>query len=420
MSVKSILFISGTSANDALGAAGRAHQALYESLGYRFVEINFASREANDLLNRTLQDGPIELAYSAMGMGADIRVSRTDGTEGNLWETLGVPYLSLKVDSPAYYFDRHVMRSPWHAALYLYPEHLEFRKRLPLTPALYGLTPTVPFDSVNPRDVDFGVKAGGKLLFLKNGNDPEKLVQGWRAAMPPATFELLTELAAELAGAIAKESGCDIDRSVTAMFRSRGWDLSECLNLRLFFVAQLDDYLRRIKSVLIADAIADFPVVIQGVNWEHFDFAGRQATYVKGGDYTRTRQQIIEALGVIDMSPNTQLAPHDRPMRALGLYTLCLTNKQRFFDEEFPDADRFTFRFDRDELQAMVSDVLAHPARYVELGRAAGEHFQRNRRWEDYAQFMLDTAGHVRLMCGPRPSGLQDYFVWPPAFKSGA
>lgn len=416
MSVKSILFISGTSANDALGAAGRAHRRLYEDLGYEFVVIDFSTREANEALNRALQKGGIEFAFSAMGMGADIKATRPDGTEGNLWQIVGIPFLSLKGDSPAYFFDRHVMRSPWHAALYFYPEHLALRRRLPLTPALYGLVPVVPFDAVNPRDVDFKAKANGRLLYLKNGNDPEKLVSAWRAAMPAATFVMLADLAGELAAGVATEAGCDIDAVVTAHFRARGWDLSEFLNLRLFFVAQLDDYLRRVKSVLVADAIADFPVVIQGLNWEHFDFSKRRATFVPGGDYTRSRQQIIEALGIVDMSPNTQLAPHDRPMRAMALYTLCLTNEQRFFTDHFPDAARFTYRFDREALQARVADVLANPARYVELGRAVGEEFLKSRRQEDFAQYMVDTASHVRLACGPRPPGLQDFFVWPPAF----
>jgi hypothetical protein len=115
------------------------------------------------------------------------------------------------------------------------------------------------------------------------------------------------------------------------------------------------------------------------------------------------------------MSPNTQRAPHDRAMRAFGLCTLCLTNKQRFFTEQFADAERFTYSFDKENLRAKVADVLAHPKRYVELGLAVAEEFRRDRRPEDFAQFMLDTASHVRLACGSRHAALQDFFVWPPA-----
>ena len=105
-------------------------------------------------------------------------------------------------------------------------------------------------------------------------------------------------------------------------------------------------------------------------------------------------------------------------MRAFGLYTLCLTNEQRYFSERFTNAYQFTYRFDRDNLRARIEDVLAHPKQYVELGVDVAEQFLRDHRPEDFAQFMLDTAAHVRLACGPRHDGLQDYFGWPPESRS--
>ncbi len=267
---------------------------------------------------------------------------------------------------------------------------------------------------VGKQEIDFRKKEKGKLLFLKNGNDPEKLVQAWRQAMPTATFITLTDLAGELVNGINTEIGYDIDALVTAYFLGKGWDVNEFVNLRLFFVAQLDDYLRRIKSALVADVIADFPVVIRGFNWEHFDFAGRRATFVPGGDYTQSKQQIVESLGMVDMSPNTQRAPHDRAMRAFGLWTLCLTNEQRFFKEQFAKSDSFSYRFEKEHLASKIADVLEHPKQYVDLGVEVAEQFRQNRRPQDFAQFMLDTASHIRLASGPRPGGLQDFFVWPP------
>jgi len=409
-----VILLSGRSMNDALAAAGRAHRELFKGLGYDFVFVNFAQPGAQEHLNQTIQEQSIEFAYGAVGGGADIRGKASDGTEVNLWEGIRVPFISLNGDSPAYYFDRHVMPSAWHACLYYFPEHLDLRRRLPLTPALYGLVPPMPFDMAEKRDIDFRRKEKGKLLFLKNGNDPEKLVRIWREAMPAATFIMLTDLAGELVNGINTEIGYDIDRLVTAYFQDKGWDITELANLRLFFVAQLDDYLRRIKSMLVADALADFPVEIHGFNWEHFDFSHRRATFVPGGDYTQSRQQIIESLGMVDMSPNTQRAPHDRVMRAFGLCTLCLTNEQRFFKEQFPKAELFSYRFEKEQLAAKVADVLAHPKQYVELGLEVADQFRQGRRPEDFAQFMLDTASHIRLASGPRPAGLQDFFVWPP------
>jgi hypothetical protein len=263
-------------------------------------------------------------------------------------------------------------------------------------------------------DIDFRKKETGRLLFLKNGNDPDKLVRAWREAMPTSAFLLLSELASELASNVGGEAGDDIDALVTRYLAGKGWDVEEFVRLRLFFVAQLDDYLRRIKSTLIADVLADFPVDIRGINWEHMDFSKRRASYAPGWSYAETREHIVNALGVVDMSPNTQRAPHDRAMRAFGLYTLCVTNEQRFLREAIEGSDRFTYRFDRDALRERIANVLAHPKRYVEIGIDAAEQFRRNRHPMQFAQFLVDTAGLVRLACSGRREGLPPFFVWPP------
>src|SRR5438105_2605808 len=417
--MSAILFISGISMNDALAAAGRAHRAIFANLGHDLIELNFGKPETQELLNRTIRQQQVVFAYSAVGIGADMRGTTPEGNEVNFWEGNRIPFISLTGDSPAYFFDRHVLPGPWHAGLYWYPEHLELRRRFKPTQAIYGTIPPFPMDLTDKREIDFRKKEQGKLLFLKNGNDPEKLVNSWRESMPPETFVMLAELASELANSIATDIGCDIDAIVTAYFANRGWDISEHLIFRLFFVAQLDDYLRRIKSTLIANALTDFPVEIHGFNWEHVDFSGKRAVYIPGGDYTQSRTEIIESLGLIDMSPNTERAPHDRVLRAFGLCTLCITNEQRFFKEQFENSERFCYRFDKDHLREKVADVLAHPKQYVELGLDVCEQFRKRRRPDDFGQYMLDTAALIRLACGPRPEGAQNFFVWPPTKLRG-
>src|SRR5687768_333087 len=123
-----VIFLSGQSMNDALGALGRAHRPIFESVGCDFVEIDLSRSDAPSRLSETIQRQPIEFAYSAMGMGSDIAAHTPDRTRVHLGEGNGIPYLSLNADSPAYFFDRHVIRSRWHACLYCHEEHLELRQ----------------------------------------------------------------------------------------------------------------------------------------------------------------------------------------------------------------------------------------------------------------------------------------------------
>jgi len=154
----------------------------------------------------------------------------------------------------------------------------------------------------------------------------------------------------------------------------------------------------------------DFPIEVRGTGWNHIDFAGSRATLVETCDYAESRQLIRECLGVLDMSPNTAGAPHDRVLRAFGSYTLCLTNEQEFLPAGAP-----SFRFQADSIQAAVAEALAHPARHVELGAEIAAIYRAQNPPEAGVADLIRTAELVRLnQVVERPAGLAPYFVWPP------
>jgi hypothetical protein len=399
---------------DALGASGRAVRRTFEDLGHQFVEVNFVKPDAVALLNETIATKPVEFVFSHVGIGMDLQGETQDKRAINLWIGTGIPFISLYGDSPAYYFDRHIVPGPSFACLYAFPEHYQFRKTLPQRKGLLGVTPLKMIDETRKDELDFRAKESGKLLFLKNGNDPKRLIENWREGLPLGTFLMLTDLAGDLAGQLDTDKGCNIDAVVCAYFQERGLDVEALTNLRLFFVAQLDDYLRRIKSTWMAEVLRNFPVEIHGYNWEHVDFSGKRAKYVHGADFTGSRELIKGSLGVLDMSPNTSLSPHDRALRSFGLYTLCLTNEQAFFKRHFQQHPSFTFRFDKESLESKVADVLAHPKRFVELGIEVADSFRKQFDSEAFGRTMVDIANCLRLAAGPRPARLQDFFVWPP------
>jgi hypothetical protein len=413
-----VAFLSD-SGNNIFRPAILEHKIHFENLGHEFVDIDPASPDAGDRLNEALRKGSIELAFGAMGAGSDLLARRPDGTQANLWETAGIPFLTLLGDTPAYFFDRHVPSSRWQAMLYYYPEHRDVRLRFPRRNAVFGVVPPIPFDATPSSRIDFNKKAGGRLLFLKNGNDPDRLVHSWKAVLPDSTFLLIADMASDLANSIGSDDNRDIDAYVIKRFEVEGLDITEFARLRLFFLAQLDDYLRRVKSTMMGRVLAEYPVDIRGINWEHLDFSGKRAHFSAGTDYEATGTDVRESLGIIDMSPNTGRAPHDRAMRAFGNFTLCITNEQQFFRENFKNWKEFSFRFTEESLRERVEDALAHPKRFVELGVAVAEHFRGTHRPEDLARFLLDVAGHVRAGCGPQLAPLQNYFQWAPTKLDG-
>ena len=74
----------------------------------------------------------------------------------------------------------------------------------------------------------------------------------------------------------------------------------------------------------------------------------------------------------------------------------------------------FSFEFTEDSIRAKVADVLAHPKQFVELGREVAARFNQDRSPDDFGQFMVDTASHVRASNAKKPASFPEYFVWPP------
>jgi len=225
---------------------------------------------------------------------------------------------------------------------------------------------------------------------------------------------VLLDLASELENHLDDPAGNQIDDLVTRYFRENDLDIDNLTKLRLFFIAQLDDYLRAVKGTRMVEALLDLPVQIRGNNWGHVDFTGKRATYIDECDYIKTIGLIRTALGVIDMSPNTSSRPHDRVMRAWGSHTLCLTNEQEFLNG-LPHQDQISFRFDKQCLQDKVAKILDDRDAAVEMGVEVAEAYRRAHPPEQMMIKMLECASLVRLNnLSQRPEGFQDFFVWPP------
>lgn len=413
--MSTVLFLTGHSHGDALSAMGSACETLFRAQGLDFLYLDernpahfFAS------LNRVLDEQPIEFAFSFVSYGTMLPASDENGKSGNLWHETGVPFLSLMGDSPAYFFDLNVNLFPGHALLYGFPEHEALRRRLPKArPGHIGGFQPLMTDRLERATMDFAAKRDGQLVFLKNGNDPQALWDSWDALRGRPRLAI-RELARHLAADLANPEGDDIDALVTGYFRNRGFDLETMPKLRLFFIAQLDDYLRRVKSTMMGEALRDFPVRILGKNWEHVDFEGGRASFAARCDYRESRGLIRDALGVIDMSPNTGLMPHDRPVRAFGAHTFCLTNEQPFF-RSLPHHDAMCFRFERDALRDKVADVLAHPDRHVGIGLEVADAFAAAHPPEAAIRHLIDTAAMIRLDQRARSlPASPEFFNWPP------
>jgi hypothetical protein len=354
----------------------------------------------------------IWFALSFFGGGQNIEITK-NGEITNLWAEAGVPFIRVFGDTPAYYPDAHVQVYPNSINLYGHPDHCEFYRRwfnsgglsLPMSPILFDVLPE--------RPADLSKKALGKsIVFPKNGNCPEKLMRYWRSSLPPTIRKALESLAAEFRSSAMIDKPIDIAENLVQYFSGIGIDLSEQRRLIFFMTAQLDDYLRRIKSTMITKALLDFPITVRGGGWGHVDFTGKRARLDQDSDYSRTRQIIDDSLAIIDMSPNTQHF-HDRAQRAAGRYTAFLTNQQKLAVEQFENYKSFTFEFNPDSICERIDYALSNPEETVEMGVLQAEKMREiysDARYAESLTNLLDTCA----LASKRPEGTQEFVSYPP------
>ena len=410
-----VLYLSGTTRGATLENIGRSLGRDFGALGLGFIEVSLFDQEHLLENLRKVKFEEVKLVYSWVSMGLGIKVRQQDGLEVDLWQDLHLPFITFHGDSPAYFFDRHVVPDSKFVTIYGFDEHRELRKRLPhVNGPLDTLWPPA-LDEVPLGQLDFEKKKNGKILFLKNGRDPAWLRQLWASCLEPRLLQAINALASELESDLDNPAHNQIDDLIVRYFNDLGFDIESLLKLRLFFIAQLDDYLRALKCTRMAEALMDLPVEIRGNNWEHLDFTGKKATYIDECDYSKSAGLIRETLGLIDISPNTATRPHDRVMRAYGAHTLCLTNEQQFL-YELPHEERLSFRFEKESLQQQVAYLLDHKAAALEMGVEVAEAYKTKHPRIAAVTKMLEYASFVKLdNLRQRPTGSQDFFVWPPA-----
>lgn len=407
------VFIMGTTRGGAMEEITRNVKRMVEATGVIGYEMDLSDPQSIPKLGQAINGQNVLFIFSFVAIGRDLMLKDPRGHLVNAWDLLGIPFLTIHGDSPAYFFDRHVNINPRFASFYGFPEHLALRKQLPNKTGLLGASPPIVIDPVDEHEIDFTAKESGKLVFLKNAGDPKQLEALWKRICSPAIYTFLMDSARTLTATINTALGLDIDAFVRTQMAERGYDLEGMTNLRLFLIAQLDDYLRRTKVTLVAEVLSEFPIEIHGDNWDYMDFSGKKCTVIPGSNFKASRTVIRQCLGVIDMSPNTSDAFHDRPQRAYGSHTLCITNEQNCVTNLFGANAGITYQFEADSIRERISAVLANPKDYVARGRDNARVYRERYPGEHMAKFLLDAAEMSVVGAGKDYPGTQDFFVWP-------
>jgi hypothetical protein len=408
---KFVIALLADSGNDAIRGIVSDYASAVRDLGVPVVEVGMTSGELEYSV-KEIAEGNVAFAITWLGIGQDLE-AQANGKRFNVWDEFSVPLLKIHGDIPAYFPSRHGGQPLNSVNLYMADEFLSYRRNwMPRVTSMAARIPPMALAPVDKRQLNLKRRREGRIVFLKNGNAPEELRDLWKDRLPSTPATYLRELSEICVHGAFHAGPFDIAGQVARYFTQKGIDPNTCESLIPFFVAQLDDYLRRRKSELIATALLDLPVVVQGSAWGHVNFSGRAATLLPGQDFAASSKIFAEDLAIIDMSPNVDTGPHERVMRAAGSFAVMLTNRQGWMQEHFPGYGDLQYEFRTESIQARVEDILTHSDRYIDLGVQFGEQFRDTFPRSAVANQLVDLAELAALQCSAQKPILQPYFAW--------
>jgi len=353
---QSVIVLTGRFAYNSLNAMLRL---LARHWAVPVVEVDLSAADWQNRLQVALNSTGVRFVVSLTGVGLHLV---SNGT--NLWQQLRIPVFCLHFDHPAYFGARH-QNLPANVALgYMHHDHAIFQREFVKAPNLvtsidFGIPDPPPGPSPAARSNE------PKVVFAKTGNDPRELEAHWQAkpVLARLIHDVLDEVGLNSCGAYPAAI-----QKVTAAHRL---EIQPFDKLSRFLIAQIDDYVRRRKSTLIATALKPFPVDVYGSRWDHVSGDSGRARFHGAIDYAEFERKTAGAVASITINPNIAMGAHDRFFTALGAGVMPVSDRNPFIAAKFPTLLPFTFTFEDGALEAVLEEIFTHPRETIEAARAA-------------------------------------------------
>jgi hypothetical protein len=411
-----VVVLSGAGASNAIDGLMRTVAGLLQENGLpvKFFDVSRATNEDWGGLLSFLMSGRVRFALSFLGIGQDFQVKLGEAGETvNAWEHANIPFIKLHGDSPAYFLKRHLDVPLTGVNLYYFDEHLEFRRWMhPETRSIAAMVDPYLISDTPPDTIDFESRKRGTLVFLKNGGSPHELMTLWRQKLPESMSDELIELALAIVQPALKPGRFLFHQFVLDHLDRKRIDPRGLREIVRLYVAQLDDYVRRVKANMVVKALLPFPVIIHGAGWDHLDLAGARAQVAPPLDFETTGKVFQTQLGVIDMTPNVDGCGHDRMLRAAGTYAFGLANKSSWLEGLLPELNARAYEFSEDSIAVSVDRALKNPSECVELAQAYGRAYRRRYDAGAWVDRLTALADMSRLQSDRDKPVLQPFFVW--------
>jgi len=412
---KVILILAGSGANDAINAVCKQKEAAFHLAAKKTYYIDASLPDFAQKLEDALLNYEIEFVFSYLGIGSDLCWKLPDSEQLiNVWEYHNIPFIKLQSDLPSYFIQRHGPVPKTSINIYASPELAQVQTwyyQEQKTP--HVINKPIVFDRQSIENIDFSQRSNGTLVFLKNGNNPNQLLDMWERNLPHSMAQDLFDLAQSLLPAVLRCEPINVFGAIVDFVTAKMGNALACRDMVRLYSAQLDDFFRRIKSTMVAESLKKFPVKIIGSHWEHVNDGESVAKFSNDINFSVHSKEIFaNELGLIDMTPNLDLNVHDRFCRAVGNYAFILTNKTSWMQEVFPEFNDYTYIFDKEQFESKVEFLLNNKELVIEQGKLLGTLANERMNNLDFVNPLIEAAEKMKFMHQQQKPHMQDFYVW--------
>lgn len=412
------LFITAPGLSGGLEAPAHELAEQFRAHGHEVDLLHTGDGDFVARLQALLRQRRPDIALSWGGFGDQLMLSQEGAEVQNLWSALRIPFGKIIFDVHAYMPHHHHVRGRFQFLCYAFKDHAVLRARSERpTPGergamIAGLPPLLPL----VPDREPGSVAERTLYFHKNGNSPLALERSWES-FPRPLHQALCEIGHAMRDDIDRAFVIEIADAVERYIAAVAPERHLLLPFRDFILAQVDDYVRRVKGELLVRQLKDLPVVVNGRRWEYLkdELGSCRLRFIEVADHRDTSERIKASLGTIDISPNVDLSLHERSLRAIAFGHGLIEHENRFArDHGLPH----TFKLADGSLPALVERALgdagtidefaAFRAGFVEQYPLAAAH-----------DYFAECAALVHF-ANSRDPGIPDYLWWPGPDPPGA
>lgn len=311
MSLPTILAFVGQNANQALRWASAGLGGLFGTYGLRTVIINLNDADYGKQLAAELRAGSVLFAFGFAGIGASL-----EGEQGNFWDGVGIPFLSLLYDHPAYIIGNHRLAARYVYNCYHVRDFYEAQRDYVRSPQPARLFPQ-SFAFNPPARQRAWAQRDNHIVYLKTGENPAALAASW-ADKPPVVRECIQALIR----AAQQRNDFYLTDYLAMLFQQAGL-AREAHDKEFWYCLQhADRYIRAWRSEQMARALQPFPALIYGSGWDYLSPQG-QAQFRPAIDSAQMPELFTSSRFVVNTNPFFRHGLHERTV--YGLVSGCAT-----------------------------------------------------------------------------------------------